>query len=238
MSQNARHTAILVFAQSDRLEAVRKPLLPYRNPNANRVVFRELNRATLALAKRTGYTVFHASEAQQVGVSFGERLANSIEGVWARGFEAVLVIGNDCPRLDAALLATAIAALAHQNWVLGPSLDTGLYLLGLHQNQYCRADFLALPWQETGLFEAFCCYLEARNASAAYLPVLQDLDRSADVWASFKTAWASSQVKKVFLSYFLVGGAVPSPAIQHTLPRLFAFQLPAFRAPPQASFSN
>jgi rSAM/selenodomain-associated transferase 2/rSAM/selenodomain-associated transferase 1 len=76
-------------------------------------------------AQRFGFAV-HA----QQGNDLGSRLRHATTSALARG-ERVLVIGTDCPLLDADALADAGAALQSNDAVLVPAEDGGYVALGL-----------------------------------------------------------------------------------------------------------
>ena len=63
----------------------------------------------------------------------GQRMDRAVRAALDDGADRVVVIGGDCPRLTAAHLAAAFAALAKSDAVLGPALDGGYYLIGLRR---------------------------------------------------------------------------------------------------------
>lgn len=58
--------------------------------------------------------------------------------------ESVLMIGTDCPALDASTIRQAAAALAQTDAVMAPSFDGGYTLLGL--NQFDASVFANIAW--------------------------------------------------------------------------------------------
>ncbi len=60
----------------------------------------------------------------------------------AHGARAVLIIGSDIPGLTPAHIARALAALAGQDAVFGPSEDGGYWLIGLSPARPAPRDFL------------------------------------------------------------------------------------------------
>jgi len=59
----------------------------------------------------------------------------------------VITIGNDTPILKSHHIVEASRQLESKNVVLGPSLDGGFYLLGIHKTHFNREQFIDLPWQ-------------------------------------------------------------------------------------------
>lgn len=66
----------------------------------------------------------------QVGEGLGARLAHAHRTLHARGAARVLVVGADCPTIDAEVLRAAVAWLDDHDVVLGPASDGGYTLLG------------------------------------------------------------------------------------------------------------
>jgi len=83
-----------------------------------------------------------AWSAQTEG-DLGARMAGAAERALA-GSECVLLIGTDCPELDAARLQHAANALGHSDAVLYPTFDGGYALLGLRR--FDRRPFERMPW--------------------------------------------------------------------------------------------
>lgn len=86
-------TAILVFANSAKEDLANKGI------SKGEQLFNILTTATLRKAKNTGLPVFHFSDENQIGNSFGERFTNAIASVFEKGFTSVITIGNDTPHL-------------------------------------------------------------------------------------------------------------------------------------------
>src|SRR5690554_5526453 len=53
------------------------------------------------------------------------------ETVLDRGYQRVIIIGTDCPGLEAEDMEAAISALESHDLVIGPAYDGGYYLLGM-----------------------------------------------------------------------------------------------------------
>jgi uncharacterized protein len=83
-----------------------------------------------------------AWSAQTEG-DLGARMADAAERALAGG-EHVLLIGTDCPELDAARLQHAATLLEHSDAVLYPTFDGGYVLLGL--GRFDPRPFERIPW--------------------------------------------------------------------------------------------
>lgn len=181
-------TAILVFANSAKRELLHKPI-----PKGE-VLFEGLTQDTLQKVQATGLPFFHISDKEQKGTSFGERFTNAIQEVFQNGFENVITIGNDTPQLKTAHVLKAHAALQAGKIVLGPSLDGGFYLMGIHKSNFDQETFKRLPWQRFSLFNKISTLLTVSESLLYQLPVLSDIDTFKDVkrLASFRKSISSS----------------------------------------------
>lgn len=167
-------TAILIFAQSAQKEAANKPF-----KNAEHL-FTQLNNHTTATVKKSKLPYFRATEEDQTGTTFGERLTNAIQSIYDKGYENVITIGNDTPHLQTHHILDAVQKLESHKFVLGPSKDGGFYLIGLHKSQFNPVQFLQLPWQ-TNLLSEKLLNLHSENKDAILLHALTDIDSVYDI---------------------------------------------------------
>lgn len=174
MHKKANHTAILIFAQSAKLEALRKPI---RN---GELVFDALNQHTLSVVQATGLPYLVWDEEKQVGNTFAERFSNALQTVFDKGYKNVISIGNDSPTLTVSKLKQAYEQLCKGKTVLGPSTDGGVYLIGIHKRHFRYNDFKRLPWERISLFkrisESFGLTGEIHQ-----LETLTDVDSETDI---------------------------------------------------------
>ncbi|MEM9078494.1 MAG: DUF2064 domain-containing protein [Bacteroidota bacterium] len=203
-------TAILFFANSAEKDFARK--------NFNHVavsLFQDLTQHTLRTIERTGLPYFHFTEEEQYGDTFGERLSNAFESIFDLGFNKVISVGNDSPNLTSKNILEAQALVSKDHAVIGPSLDGGCYLLGLHRDDFQQEAFETLPWQSASLYQQLVLQLEMRDVNLAYLTTLNDIDSIADIKRlsnyikTFSAHWIS-----LFNTIFNFGESntvVPSP---------------------------
>lgn len=168
-------TAILVFANSAKQDLANKCI-----PKGEHL-FDVLTQTTLKKAKKTSLPVFHFSDKDQVGITFGERFTNAIATVFDKGFSNIITIGNDTPHLKTQHLKHTAKQLATGKTVIGPSKDGGFYLLGLQKSNFNVAEFQNLPWQRFSLYHQISLWLQAESSELIKLPVLQDLDNERDL---------------------------------------------------------
>lgn len=165
-------TALLLFVRNEQEEARCKPLASSRQTST--ALFRQFNRHALQQARRTGLPLFTIQGDQQIGATFGERLANAYQTVFDLGYERVIAIGNDCLELNTHLLLEAAHQLEHHPMVLGPTDDGGAYLIGLQRAAFYSATFANLPWQTDTVYEAL---LTLAEGTIAVLSASFDIDQ-------------------------------------------------------------
>ncbi|MGX1928097.1 TIGR04282 family arsenosugar biosynthesis glycosyltransferase [Flagellimonas sp. 2504JD4-2] len=174
-NKGLQETAVLIFANSAEVDARKKTTIPKTE------LFQEFIEHTLKVVRQSGLPFFHISEKEQHGSTFGERFAHAIQSIYDRGYENVITIGNDSPELRAHHLTEASKQLKQGKTVLGPTLDGGFYLMGLHQSNFDAQLFQKLPWQRVGLFHKISQLFRTNNSTLYTLPTLRDIDVLEDV---------------------------------------------------------
>lgn len=112
----------------------------------------------------------------------GDRMASAFQLSFAAGMNAVVVIGTDCPDLNAPLMAEAFQLLRQHDLVLGPALDGGYYLIGLRR--LIPELFTGIPWSTAEVLQQTLSIAKRLGLTVAKLPLLSDVDRPEDlsVW--------------------------------------------------------
>lgn len=116
----------------------------------------------------------------------GDRLVRSLQATWETGASRIVIIGTDCPELDARLLHQAFALLAHHDLVLGPAVDGGYYLIGVRQ---CWPElFQNIAWSTAAVLQQTLTIGQQLGLAIALLPTLSDVDYPEDlaVWQRVK----------------------------------------------------
>lgn len=169
-----KSTAILVFANSSSVDGVRKGI-----PNS-KALFTALNADIVQKVKKTNLPFLIYNEELQIGSDFGTRFTTAIQSVFAKGFESVIAVGNDTPNLTVAGLMRSYEEVKKGKTVIGPSLDGGIYLIGVHVNRFDATTFRELPWEQRNLFEETARQF-MRKGMLHQLPRLGDIDVLKDV---------------------------------------------------------
>lgn len=153
MFKNYTHTsktAILLFAQSENVERISKPIA--NNTKQNVLLWKKMNERVLKTIQKTKLQYFHSNETNQLGASFGEKLTNAILQLFNKGFEKVIVIGNDCPELKSYHLIEASSQLQKNDFVLGANYNGGAYLIGVTKAALNIEEFITIHWQTAAVF--------------------------------------------------------------------------------------
>ena len=129
-----------------------------------------------------GIPVYSPTPQNQSGESFGEKLSNSIQDVFDKGFEKVIVVGNDCPLLNKAMIKRAYQNLQNNHVVIGPDKRGGIYLLGLTKKHFTKKDVEQLPWQTANLTAALQDYFKRLQVAPIVLNTLNDVNQTYDLF--------------------------------------------------------
>lgn len=161
----------------------------------------------------------------QIGDSLGDRLAICFENWFARGAENIIVIGTDCPTINADDLSNAFRLLENADVVLGPATDGGYYLVGLSSPQPRLFD--DVDWSTADVLTQTASRIREQQLTLNLLPTKSDLDIREDLSPVFGQLEARRTAK-------LPGGeatyeilrelreqepAIPSPLETASLPR-------------------
>ena len=216
-------TAILFFSRSAPAEATLK--FGRHGHDAYRIAATLIGRTRQTL-RRSGLPVFHCDERQQHGATFGERITHSLQGVFDRGFEHVIVVGNDCPELTANLLRSAAQMLHAGHSVIGRDGRGGIYLLGISRHAFDTPALRTARWQTSFLADDLSKFLRR----AQEISLLGDLNRLTDLVANWPR-WKPLLGRLAFLVELpvVMGGRDPQPSESSTS------RLDAGRAPPLAA---
>ncbi len=181
MTYRTNDTALLLFSRTATQEAHYKNFFSKCIYSHNeRLAQRLIDRAKKA-ALRTNLPLFIIDEKLQRGESFGERLCNAMVDVFEKGFQQVVVIGNDCPHVSAALINNAVDELNKGYLILAPTRKGGVYLLGIKKEKFDRAAFENIHWQTPSVFEDLGQYAKEHHLPACRLACLDDINDHADL---------------------------------------------------------
>lgn len=142
-------------------------------------------------AEAVWQTLWQASSVQwsdQGDGDLGERMCRASQAALQAG-ESVLLIGTDCPELDAAQLRQAANALQHADAALVPAFDGGYVLLGL--KRFDASLFAGIHWSTPMVAAETRQRMTALGWTLHRLPMLHDIDEPDDLqW--LPKSWAAA----------------------------------------------
>ncbi|GIK17213.1 MAG: hypothetical protein BroJett003_21770 [Planctomycetota bacterium] len=116
----------------------------------------------------------------------GARMHRALADAFARGAGSAIVIGTDCPSLDAAVLDSAFEALQTHDCVLGPAHDGGYYLIGLRRP--APQLFNGIDWGSECVLRQTLAQAAVAGLSVHQLAPREDVDLPANL-----PAWRRSR---------------------------------------------
>jgi rSAM/selenodomain-associated transferase 1 len=133
-----------------------------------------------APAVRDGFAVPPAFRVRdQQGGVLGERIERAFDDLLASPGNRALVLGADCPALEASTLADAFDALGSHDAVLGPARDGGYTLVGLRGR--APGLFRDIEWSTPRVLDQTMERAARAGLTVALLPALDDLDTPEDL---------------------------------------------------------
>lgn len=114
---------------------------------------------------------------EQQGNNLGERMFNAIHDS-LQHYNKTVLIGTDCPLLDASYIETAFTEIRPNKLVLGPATDGGYVLIGAGRIEPCF--FENINWSTKHVLEQSIANIVEANFEYCLLDVLWDIDTPDD----------------------------------------------------------
>lgn len=114
----------------------------------------------------------------QRGADLGERMQHALAEGLDEGRARVVIVGTDCPAVDARRVGEAFDALRSSDVVLGPALDGGYYLIGATR---AVPVFDHVPWSTDAVMECTRQRLREHAIPWRELAPEGDVDRAEDL---------------------------------------------------------
>ena len=115
----------------------------------------------------------------QKGHDLGERMENAFKQGFQEGFEKIIIIGTDLYDISTLDIQIAFKALEENDYVIGPALDGGYYLLGMKSLN--SELFKNKRWSTSAVFEDSMKDIE--HGRVKILPTQNDIDVLDDLKA-------------------------------------------------------
>lgn len=126
----------------------------------------------------------------QHGSDLGERMFNAFVKIFSSLPPdekcKVILMGSDCPDINATILQQASTQLDEADCVIGPAVDGGYYLIGFSVIPD-KCIFSGISWSTSSVYSDTIKKLAEAGYSLGVLPVLSDVDTLAD-WHRYLSA--------------------------------------------------
>ena len=165
----------MIFALSKEEELNNKPF--YGTKKLGHYLYEK----TLKVADKSGLPVIIINENKQIGGSFGEKFTNAIQQVFAKGYDGVITIGNDCPALSINHILKAKQSLLNNEIGIGPTSSGGFYLLAIAKEDFDYSKFLDFSWKTTGILNEVLNYAALKN-NYTLLNTLAEINYYSDLF--------------------------------------------------------
>ena len=123
--------------------------------------------------------LFHKSV--QFGPELGDRMSNAFKRVLQKHGRAI-IIGSDCASLTPEILQDAYDRLNQFDFVIGPALDGGYYLLGM--SDFFPEVFQNIAWSTPTVLDRTIQIVQSLGKSYYLLTRLSDIDLEED-WEKY-----------------------------------------------------
>ncbi len=118
----------------------------------------------------------------QSGTDLGSRMKNAFTAEFSHFYTSIVIIGTDCPDIDETCISHAFKQLEDNDFVLGPALDGGYYLLGLSA---MHAElFEGIAWSTSSVLSDTINIAQRLSLSIAFTSEKCDIDTFEDLKSS------------------------------------------------------
>jgi uncharacterized protein len=109
----------------------------------------------------------------------GDRMTGAFKFAFGQGYDRVVIIGTDCPGIDADLVRDSLHRLRQKDLVFGVASDGGYYLVGLRR--LIPEIFQDIPWSSKLVLAKTLAIVDRLNLTYDLLKTLSDIDRPEDL---------------------------------------------------------
>ena len=148
MKKQNTQKALLIFTRNPELGKVKTRLATTIGDAAALKVYQKLLEHTVDITQplKVDKFVFYSEQIQendhwdttiyskelQKGADLGERMYHAFESLFKKGYRQIVIVGSDIFELTTKNIQEAFTGLDTANFVVGPALDGGYYLLGMN----------------------------------------------------------------------------------------------------------
>ena len=194
-------TAVILFANLPELEARAKSFSNYSSQKATQQISKVLTQHFYQLAKQSSADTFLIDSRVQKGKNFADRITNAFNETYAKGYENVICIGNDCPSLTINQLENAIYQTEKGKIVLGPTEDGGAYLIGLPKIYFNKVAFTNIKWQSKKTYQDLKNIFSSTKSNVVETETLSDLDNPEDILNAKNKTIVTKLITQLILNF-------------------------------------
>lgn len=185
--------ALIIFTRNSELGKVKTRLAKSVSDESALNIYKFLIQHTVEITKDLNMDkyVFYSEEIHkndawdsdifrkklQSGNDLGERMHNAFDEMFGMGYQMAIIIGCDMFDWEKKDLETAFNALQNNNFVIGPAIDGGYYLLGMKEAH--NTIFQNKNWGTSTVLEQTLKDLQYENV--ILLKELNDIDYYEDI---------------------------------------------------------
>lgn len=120
-------------------------------------------------------------QALQASGDLGQRMIAAFQTAFQE-YQKVVIIGSDCASLTSEIVEAAFQRLDDHDFVIGPAIDGGYYLLGMRSFE--PTVFQEIEWSTESVFTETVARIKRLNKTYGLLPELSDIDYEED-WVKY-----------------------------------------------------
>ncbi len=193
MKKQNTQKALLIFTRNPELGKVKTRLANTIGDAAALEVYQKLLEHTVDITHplKVDKFVFYSEQIQendhwdttiyykelQKGTNLGERMHHAFELLFKKGYRQIIIVGSDIFELTTKNIQEAFTGLDTANFVVGPALDGGYYLLGM--NTLNKTLFEHKKWGTSTVLKATLKNLA--HEKVALLATKNDIDTYDDL---------------------------------------------------------
>lgn len=117
----------------------------------------------------------------QEGEGLGDRMAHAFQ-IALQHARSAIIVGSDIAQLSAEIINEAFEKLETTDFVIGPAMDGGYYLLGM--KAFHPVLFEGIQWSTPTVYADTITAMEKLGKSHALCPTLSDIDYAED-WKQY-----------------------------------------------------
>lgn len=146
---------------------------------------------------------YEINDGKSFGIDFLERLNGAVNSIFSLGYENVIVLGDDTPKLSHQTILQAAKNLAEKKISIGPTKDGGTYLIAFNKKQYAKEILEKLTWHSSEFKNELIGNIRTAGLNYEKLIELEDIDSKTDlaVFLSKNINWVFTIILKNLLFY-------------------------------------